>query len=197
MAILGIFKTKEERRIEREMQVKQGLSQMRRQVKMLEKSEVEYLEKARHVHKRGLDDQLPLLKSNVRRTIATRKNIERQIIAIETAIQMRAEAESINAFAKSLNAISSSISELFGATDMVKMQTNFEKAMLQAQSMQERTELFIESFTSDMTSADVARSNDEISDEALDRLIFAGEKSQDPLLEEINALEQSLKTTSK
>ena len=169
------------RRAKKENQLRRGMAQMKRIIQMLEKNEAEYIEKARYVSKRGLEDQLPMLKANIRRAIATRKNIERQLIAIDTAMQMRAEAEAINAFAGSMNAISSSISDLFGATDMVKMQSNFENAMHNTQSMKDCTEIFMDTFSNYMSSSDSAymsssnstESIDVISDEALDKLIFA------------------------
>ena len=200
MPILGIFKTKEERRQERNIQVKQWLSQLRREIKTSQKNEADYIVKARTAHQKGFGDQFALLKANIRRVRARQIAIERRILIIETAMQMQAEMESNKIFAESMNAISKSISELFNAHDMAKMEANFEKAAFQAQSVEELTQNFIESFTADMSTPDV-EPGDDTSDEELNRLIFAGDKSssqtRDDLLEEIEAMEKGLKNSSK
>jgi hypothetical protein len=203
VAILGFIKTKEERRMERNIQVKQWLSQLRREIKTSQKNETDYIAKARLAHQKGFGDQFALLKANIRRVRARQTALERHILLIETAMQTQAEMESNKIFAESMNAISKSISELFNAQDIAKMEANFEKAALQAQSVEELTKTFIESFTSDMTNPDIEPGND-TTDEELNRLIFSDGKgkseekasqTRDELLEELEALEKGFKNT--
>jgi hypothetical protein len=205
LAILGFIKTREERRMERDIQVRQWLAHMRREIKAAQKNELDYIAKARIAHQRGFGDQFALLKANIRRVRARQIALERRILAIETALQMQVEAESNKVFAESMNAISKSIGELFNARDMAKMEANFEKAALQAQSVEELTQNFIESFTNDMTEPDM-EPGDDTSDDELNRLIFtedkgkSGEKSsqtRDELLEELEALEKNFKNSRK
>jgi hypothetical protein len=174
------------------------LSQLQRKIKEAQKNEAAYIAKARIAHQKGFGDQYALLKANIRRVRARQIGMERRILTIETAMQVQAEMESDKIFAESMNAISKSISELFNAQDMAKMEANFEKAALQAQSVEELTQNFIESFTSNMTTSDVEPGHS-TSDEELDRLIFAGEKSSaqtgDSLLEELDALEKDFKNS--
>jgi hypothetical protein len=209
LTILGFIKTKEERRMERNIQVKQWLSQLRREIKTAQKNEADYIAKARLAHRKGFGDQFALLKANIRRVRARQTALERQILLIETAMQTQAEMESNKIFAESMNAISKSISGLFNAQDIAKMEANFEKAALQAQSVEESTKNFIESFTSDMVNPDV-EPGDDTPDEELERLIFAGDRGQsgekseekfsstrDELLEELEALEKNFKSSRK
>ena len=195
MAILGIFKTKEERLQERNIKVKQWLSQLRRQIKTLQKNEADYITKARVAHQKGFGDMFALLKGDIRSVRAEQNALERRILVIETAMQKQALMESNKIFAESMNAISKSISESFNAMDMAKMEASFEKAALQAQSVEDMATNFIETFISQNSSPDI-EPGDDTSDEELDRLIFGDVKSssqtRDTLLEEIEALEKGL-----
>jgi hypothetical protein len=173
---------------------------MKREIKSSQKNEADYIAKARIAHKKGCGAPFALWYANLRRVRARQIALERHILTIETAMQTQAEMESNKVFAESMNAISKSISELFNAQDMAKMEANFEKAALQAQSVEELTQNFIESFASNMSEPDM-EPGDDTTDEELDRLIFAGDKSssqtRDELLEEIDALEKDLKISRK
>lgn len=167
---MGLFKSKEERRIERDMQVRQGLATIRKQVKDLERNEKEFLDKARRAKRIGSGEQLAFLKKAIRQTIGQRMGMERQLLAIETAAQMKNQMESYAAFAKSMNAVSRSIGEVFGTVDMAKTQRDFESAMSKAQSMEERMSVFLD-MTSDTMLSGAGEDESVISDEELDRLL--------------------------
>ena len=138
---MGLFKSKEERRIERDIQVRQGIAQIRRQITALAKNEKEFLAKARRAKQIGAPDQISFLRQTLRRTMAGRLQMERQLLAIETAAQIKNQAESYSVFAKSMTAVSRSIGEVFGSTDLVRTQHDFEKAMAQAQTMEQRMKI--------------------------------------------------------
>jgi hypothetical protein len=167
---MGLFKSKEERRIERDIQVRQGVAQIRKQIKDLERNEKEFLDKARRARRIGSGEQLAFLKKAIRQTIAQRMGMERQLLAIETAAQVKNQAESFAAFAKSMNAVSRSISEVFGAVDMAKTQHDFESAMTKAHTLEERMNVFLD-MTSDTVMSGMAEDQEVISDEELDRLL--------------------------
>lgn len=171
---MGLFKSKEERRIERDIQVRQGMAQIRKHLKELERNEKEYLEKARRARRMGSGDQFAFLKRAIRQTIAQRMAMDRQLLAIETAAQVKSQAESFEAFAKSMNAVSRSISEVFGTMDMARTQRDFETAMTKARTLEERMNVFLD-MTSDTMMSGVAEDQEVISDEELDRLLAAEE----------------------
>ncbi len=174
---MPLFKSKEQRRIERDVQVRQGIAQIQRQIKALAKNEQGYLEKAKKARQLGAADQEAFLRQTLKRCIASRRQMERQLLSIETASQMKNQAESYAAFAKSMTAVSQSIAEVFGATDLTKTQQEFERAMVQAQTMEQRMAVFLDMTTETLGSMDVA-GDDLMSDAELDRLI-AGERVLD------------------
>ncbi|MHC5038351.1 MAG: hypothetical protein ACYTHM_13635 [Planctomycetota bacterium] len=170
---MGLFKSREERRIERDMEVRKGLAAMKRQIKGLEKHERDYLTKARRAKALGDDGQLNFLKGTLKRTAAQRRMLERQLLSLETAQQLKNQAEIHSTFARSMNAVSNAISEAFGSTDLEKTQRDFEKAVARAENMEQRMDLLLE-MGEEMMSAEPAGVDEVISDPELDQLIEGG-----------------------
>jgi hypothetical protein len=72
-----------------------------------------------------------------------------------------------------MSTMASEVSKLYGDTDLVKTQVDWEKAMMQSQSMEERMEMFLGAIE-EGAAADVSASASEaISDEEIDRMIEA------------------------
>jgi hypothetical protein len=170
---MGLFKSKEERRIERDMEVRKGLAGMKRQIKALEKHEKDYLVKARRAKSLGDEGQLNFLKGTLRRTAAQKRMLERQMLSLETAQQLKNQAEIHAQFAKSMNAVSNAISDAFGATDLNKTQKDFEKAVARAENMEQRMDLLLD-MGEEMFSGEPVGAGDIITDEELDTLIEGG-----------------------
>ena len=168
---MGIFKSREERKIERSIEIRKGISGIRRQINSLEKHEREYLQKAKRAKRLGGASQLNFLKQTLKKTMSQRVLMERQLLNIETACQMKDQAEAHGQFANAMNAISQAIGEMFKQTDLAKTQVQFEKAMAKAHSMEERMELFLDISAQSMLGAEGETSSELVSDEQIDNLI--------------------------
>lgn len=168
---MGLFKSKEERRIERDMEIRKGLTSVRRNIRSLEKNEKEYIKKAVRAKRIDSPTQLEFLKKTLKKTASQRRLLERQLLNIETAIQIKNQAEAYAQFAKSMNAVSRSISEMFGSTDLAQTQKDFETAMSRAQSMEERMELFLDMSSESMFGFEAESMGDLVTDEEIDKLI--------------------------
>ena len=59
---MGLFKSKDERRIERDLEIRKGLAGIKRNIKQLEKHEREYLKKAQRAKRINSSEQLGFLK---------------------------------------------------------------------------------------------------------------------------------------
>jgi hypothetical protein len=70
-----------------------------------------------------------------------------------------------------MNALSKSISEVFGATDMAKTQVNFEKAMSQAESLEERVDTFLEMTGDSMFDYEGSSEGQLVSDADIDKML--------------------------
>ena len=168
---MGIFKSKEERRIARDMEVKKGMQRIKRQIKELGKSEEEWLSKAKRSSQMGAKDQLQFVRKSLKATTAQRRMLERQLLTIEAAYQMKNQTESFAIFAESMGAVSKSIDEVYRTTDLEATQKNFEHAMMQAETMSQRMDLFLEMSNESLFESDAAIGEDLVSDEEIDRMI--------------------------
>ncbi|NUN49158.1 MAG: hypothetical protein HUU15_10060 [Candidatus Brocadiae bacterium] len=167
---MGIFKSREEKRIERDLEVRKGINSIKRNLKDLDKHSKEYIDKAKKAKRIGDTQQVNFIKSALKKTALSKKLRERQLLSLETALQIKNQAESDGEFAKAMMEVSKSISEVYGSTDLAKTQRNFEKALLQAETLQDRMQIFVE-----MTSESLSSSDEEaekiLSDKDIDRMI--------------------------
>ncbi|MCI0343774.1 MAG: hypothetical protein L0216_21935 [Planctomycetales bacterium] len=168
---MGLFKSRDERRIERDLEVRKGLAAIKRNIKSLEKNERDYLVKARRAKRIAAPDQLEFLKKTLKRTAAQRRMLERQLLNLETAMQIKNQAEAHAQFASSMAAISRSIGEMFAATDMAKTQRDFEAALAKAETMEQRMEIFLDMSAASMTEGAETTAEDAASDAEIDRMI--------------------------
>lgn len=176
---MALFKSKETRRIERELKIRKGLNHIRKQAAGLKRNEDEYLTKARRSKQLGDDNQYHFIRNAFKQTYSQRLMMERQLLTIETAVQIKNQAESHARFAEAMNAVSMSISELFGATDLAKTQKKFEEAMMKAQTMEERMELFLDMSSDSVFMAAPQADSSIISDDDVDRLVEATSKDEE------------------
>ena len=167
---MALFKTKEERRIERQIEVRKGINAIRRNIRDLEKNEAEYIEKAKRAAQLGSTEQLSFLKQTLKRTAGQRRIMERQLLNIETALQIKNQAEAHAQFASSMNAVSHAIADAFGSTDLTQTQQEFERAMAKAESLEQQMEVFLDMSSSSMFGYEGAGS-DVVSDAEIDRMI--------------------------
>lgn len=168
---MGIFKSKEERRIARDMEIKKGIQRIRRQMKELQKSEEDWLEKARKAARIGANDQLAFIRKSLKATTFQRRMLERQLLTIEAAFQMKNQAESFAVFAESMGVVSKSINEVYKTTDLEATQKNFEHAMMQADTMSQRMDLFLDMTKDSLFETDSVAGEQLVTDEEIDQMI--------------------------
>lgn len=166
---MALFKSDEERRIERDMKIRRGIATMKRRLKELARDEKQFIAKARRARQIGDESQFQFIKSSLKRTAASKKIIDRQLLTIETAFQLKNQAEAHAEFAKSMNAVSTAIGAAFGETDLEKTQVEFQKAMAQAENMEQRMELFLD--MAEATTPESMTADGLVSDEEIDSLI--------------------------
>jgi hypothetical protein len=175
---MSLFKSREERRLDREVEIRKGINLIKRNIRDLKRNEKEYLEKAKKARQLGSKGQLEFLKKAVKRTAGQRLLMEKQLLGIETANQIKNQSEAHAQFAKAMLAVSRSIGEMFGTMDLGKAQAKLEEALAKAETMEERMNLFLDvsgrSLFDHESGGEEAISDAEI-DELLDREIAAEE----------------------
>lgn len=190
---MGLFKSKDERRIEREMKIRGGVRAIERSIRQQEKFSEDFIRNAQHARKIGDEGQYQFIRGALKKTATVKKMLERQLLAIKNAMLIQQQAAASQQFAESMELMSREISRTFGEMDLTKTQAQWEKAVVQAGSIEERMELFLDSME------DAARSGagisstreDLVSDDEIDRMIqadvLASEKAELGKLDELES----------
>ncbi len=170
---MGLFKSSEERRIEREMKIRQGIRRIERAIREQDKFVDEFVKNAQQARSIGDEKQYQFIRNSLKKTMTIRRVLDRQLLAVKNALLIKRQAEASSDFTQSMGLMAKEIGRLFGETDLVKTQAEWEKAMVQSQTMEERMGMFLDTIE-DMASEDVGSTSSEIvEDTEIDRLIEA------------------------
>ena len=171
---MGLFKNKDERRIEREMKVRAGLRSIERSIRQQEKFADDFIKNAQHAKKIGDEGQYQFIRSALKRTAAVKKMLERQLLSMKNAMLIQQQAQASQQFAQSMTLMAREISRVFGEMDLTKTQSQWERAVMQAGSLEERMDLFLDSMEQSATAATPTTAREDlVSDEEIDRMIQA------------------------
>jgi len=171
---MALFKSSEERRIERDIKMRQGIRRIEKSIREQGKFQDEFIRNAQRAKKIGDMQQYAFIRNSLKKTATIRKMLERQLLAVKNALLIKRQAEASADFAKSMGMMAAEIGKLFGETDLIKTQADWEKAMVQSQTMEERMEMFLDT-VEDVAAQDVdtTREREVVTDEEIDRLIDA------------------------
>jgi hypothetical protein len=192
---MGLFKSKDERRIEREMKIRQGLRSIEKSIRQQEKFSDDFIKNAQHARKIGDEQQYQFIRGALKKTAAVKKMLERQMLAIKNAMLINQQAQASREFAESMNLMAQEIGKVFGELDLTQTQAQWERAVSQAGSMEERMELFLDSMEqsaiagSGATTANTALVTDEEIDRMIQADVLASEKAE---LGKLDALESEI-----
>ena len=189
---MGLFKSKDERRLEREMKIRQGMRAIERSIRQQEKFAEDFIKNAQHAKKIGDSGQYLFIRSALKKTAAVKKMLERQLLAIKNAMLIQQQAQASQQFAESMNLMAAEIGRVFGEMDLTKTQAQWERAVAQAGSMEERMEIFLDSMeTSAISGGQTTAKEELVSDDEIDRMIqadvLAAEKQELGKLDELES----------
>ena len=170
---MGLFKSKDERRLEREMKIRGGLRSIERSVRQQEKFSEDFIKNARHAQQIGDQGQYQFIRSALKKTATVKKMLERQLLSIKNAMLIQQQAAASSQFAESMNLMAQEIGRTFGEMDLTKTQAQWEKAVAQAGSIEERMEVFLDSMEQSATSGAASSTTEVVSDDEIDRMIQA------------------------
>ena len=189
---MGLFKSKDERRIEREMKIRQGLRSIEKSIRQQEKFSDDFIKNAQHARKIGDEQQYQFIRGALKKTAAVKKMLERQMLAIKNAMLINQQAQASREFAESMNVMAAQIGAIFGEMDLTQTQAQWEKAVAQAGSMEERMEVFLDSMEDAARSGSAATTREDlVSDDEIDRMIqadvLAAEKQEMAKMDELES----------
>ncbi len=171
---MGLFKSAEERRIERDIKVRQGMRRIEKAIREQKKFQDEFVRNAQRAKKIGDGKQYAFIRNSLKKTALIQRLLERQLLSVKNALIIKRQAEASADFSSAMGMMAAEIGKLFGETDLVKTQADWEKAMVQSQSMEERMNMFLDS-VEDIAAqdAELGETDLSVSDDEIDRLIEA------------------------
>lgn len=171
---MGLFKNKDERRIEREMKIRSGMRSIEKAIRDQEKFAEDFIKNAQHAKRIGDNNQYLFIRSGLKKTATVKKMLERQLLVIRNAMLLQKQAQASQDFAESMTVMASEIGRIFGEMDLTKTQAQWERAVSQAGSMEERMGVFLDSMEQTaLSGASTGGKDDLVSDEEIDRMISA------------------------
>src|SRR3982750_614829 len=159
---MGLFKSKEERRIEREMRIRQGVRAIEKSIWQQEKFSEDFIKNAQHAKKIGDNNQYLFIRSALKKTAAVKKMLERQLLAMKNAMLIQQQAAASAQFAESMDLMAREIGRTFGEMDLTKTQAQWERAVTQASSIEERMDIFLESMEQSAISGGTTSAKEEL-----------------------------------
>lgn len=177
---MGLFKSKDERRIEREMKIRQGMKAIERSIRQQEKFSEDFIKNAQHARKIGDNNQYAFIRGALKKTAAVKKMLERQLLSIKNAMLIQQQAAASRQFAESMGLMAKEIGQTFKEMDLTRTQADWERAVMQAGSVEEKMDVFLDSMEQSALSGGVSSTReDAVSDEEIDRMIQADVLAQE------------------
>src|SRR5438874_5452313 len=115
---MGLFKSKDERRVEREMKIRQGLRSIEKSIRQQEKFSEDFIKNAQHAKKIGDEQQYQFIRGALKKTATVKKMLERQLLAIRNAMLIQQQAQASQQFAESMNVMAQEIGRTFSELDL-------------------------------------------------------------------------------
>src|SRR5258708_250635 len=111
---------------------------------------------------------------------AVKTTLERKLVRIKTAMLIQQEAVASRQFAESMGLMAKEIGQTFKEMDLTKTQADWERAVAQAGSVEEKMDVFLDSMEQSAISGGVSSAREDIvSDEEIDRMIQADVLAQE------------------
>lgn len=167
---MGWFKSEEEKRLEREIEMKRTIAQIKKNIREQEQFTRSYVEQAKRAKRIGDLSTLMQLKGLIKKTATVVKMRERQLLSLEMTLQIKKQAESDAEFAKAMSTFAQSIAAVYKSVDYVQVAKQTEEAFQRANTIQERMQLMLD-MTQDSINTNMEGSEELITDKEIDKMI--------------------------
>lgn len=166
---MGIFKSKEEKRQQKKMLVRQSMKELEKRIAKLTSQQQVYVKAAQVAIREDLPDQLELAKKGLQMTISERKRTYKMLLNAQIIEQMRDMTEMTTEF---LGAVQTIAKEISGSTtaDVRKISSELKMAMGKVEDQTENLQDMLDE--SQETVSDFSQQNSQTTDDELNQLIY-------------------------
>src|SRR5437762_11444181 len=124
---MGLFKSKDERRVEREMKIRSGLRAIEKSIRQQEKFSEDFIKNAQNAKKIGDEQQYQFIRGALKKTATVKKVLERQLLSIKNAMLIQQQAAASQQFAEAMGVMAQDIGQIFEGLNLTKTQVDWEK----------------------------------------------------------------------
>lgn len=175
---MGLFKSKEERRIERDIKIRQGIRRIERSIAEQNKFTDEFIKNAREAKAIGDMQSYTFIRNSLKKTATIKRMLERQLLSVKNALLIKRQAEATADFSGAMALMAKEVSRMYGETDLVKTQSEWENALAQSQTMEERMALFLDGMEESAAGDAEMSAFEGVSDQEIDSMIEAEEAAE-------------------
>ncbi len=188
---MGLFKSKEEKEMERKQAVKNSMRELEKRIRKLKETEKVYIDAAQEAQREDLPEQVKLAREALKMTVSERKRTLKMLLNARIIAQMRDMSAMTGEFLSAISTISKSIAGTT-TTDVSKLSTELKKAMGTVSQQTENLSEMLEDSQEDVS--DFSSGTSLVSEEDIDKLIYSNGAADEGLSidDELASLKQQL-----
>ena len=141
---MRLFKTKAEKAMEAKLAVRQGINELKKCDRSLEKRKNEMLRHAQEAKQQGITQQYAVAVNGLKMIMAYQKRCRAMILQIEMTESMRDLTTLSSKFVKLMGNVGKEVSAVAKNASFAKNQLAFEKGMLSSETAMSQLEDFLE-----------------------------------------------------
>ena len=139
-----IFKSKQQKEIEKKMLVKRTINSMNKQINKLEDQKQVFIESAKRAKEKDLEAQFQLALSGYKMTVQQQRRAQEMLLNFEITAQMKDVTMMTSEFLRGMSEISKEMTKLADAKEFAKIQAQFEEAMVAVETQTDQMDNFME-----------------------------------------------------
>lgn len=141
---MKLFKSKAEKAMEAKLAIRQGINELKKCDRSLEKKKAEMIKFAQEAKKQGITQQYDVAVSGLKMILSYQKRCKAMILQIQMTESMRDLTTMSSSFVKLMGNVGKEVSKVTKDTNFVKNQLAFEKGMMSAEAAMDQLEGFLE-----------------------------------------------------
>ena len=198
---MGIFKSKQQKEIEKKMLVKRTINTMNKQINRLEDQKKVFVDAARRAKEKDLDAQYQLALSGYKMTVQQQRRAQEMLLNFEITAQMKDVTMMTSEFLRGMSVISKEMTKLADAKEFAKIQAQFEEAMVAVETQTDQMDNFMEMSQETFYNQGLDKNGKQMSDEEFEKFIMEqvgqDEMSDEAIEKEMEALRKKIESENK
>ena len=141
---MGLFKSKQQKELEKKMLIKRTINTMNKQINRLEDQKQVFIDAAKKAKEKDLEAQYNLALSGYKMTVQQQRRAQEMLLNFEITAQMKDVTMMTSDFLRGMSEISKEMTKLADAKEFAKIQAQFEQPMVAVETQTDQMDNFME-----------------------------------------------------